>query len=39
MTLSTMPKKKNIYESFSEIFKDQYINEKEVCWLKKRHHK
>ena len=24
-----------IYESFSEIFKDQYHNEKEVCWLKK----
>ncbi|MCM1106708.1 MAG: ATP-binding protein [Blautia sp.] len=24
-----------IYESFSEIFKDQYNNEKEVCWLKK----
>ena len=24
-----------IYESFSEILKDQYNNEKEVCWLKK----
>ena len=24
-----------IYESFSEIFKDRYNNEKEVCWLKK----
>ncbi|MCM1261345.1 MAG: ATP-binding protein [Butyrivibrio sp.] len=28
-------KKEYIYESFSEIFKDQYNNEKEVCWLKK----
>ncbi len=24
-----------IYESFSEILKDQYSNEKEICWLKK----
>jgi len=24
-----------IYESFSEMFKDHYNNEKEVCWLKK----
>ena len=24
-----------VYEAFSEIFKDQYNNEKEVCWLKK----
>ena len=24
-----------IYEAFLEIFKDQYNNEKEVCWLKK----
>lgn len=28
-------KEEYIYESFSEIFKDQYHNEKEVCWLKK----
>ena len=28
-------KKEYIYESFSEILKDQYNNEKEVCWLKK----
>ena len=28
-------KEEYIYESFSEIFKDQYNNEKEVCWLKK----
>ncbi|SFQ24410.1 hypothetical protein SAMN02910358_01228 [Lachnospiraceae bacterium XBB1006] len=28
-------KEEYIYESFSEIFKDQYGNEKEVCWLKK----
>lgn len=28
-------KKEYIYESFSEIFKDQYNNEKEVNWLKK----
>lgn len=28
-------KKEYIYESFSEIQKDQYNNEKEVCWLKK----
>ncbi len=27
--------KEFIYEAFSEIFKDQYNNEKEVCWLKK----
>lgn len=24
-----------VYESFSEIFKDQYNNEKEECWLKR----
>ena len=24
-----------IYESFLEILKDQYNNEKEICWLKK----
>lgn len=24
-----------VYEAFSEIFKDQYNNEKEICWLKK----
>ena len=28
-------KEEYIYESFSEILKDQYNNEKEVCWLKK----
>ena len=28
-------KEEYIYESFSEIFKDQYHNEKQVCWLKK----
>ena len=28
-------KEEYIYEAFSEIFKDQYNNEKEVCWLKK----
>lgn len=28
-------KKEYIYEAFSEIFKDQYGNEKEVQWLKK----
>lgn len=28
-------KEEFIYEAFSEIFKDQYNNEKEVCWLKK----
>lgn len=28
-------KEEYIYESFSEILKDQYGNEKEVCWLKK----
>ena len=28
-------KEEYIYESFSEIFKDQYNNEKEVCWLRK----
>lgn len=28
-------KEEYIYESFSEILKDQYSNEKEVCWLKK----
>ena len=28
-------KEEYIYESFSEYFKDQYNNEKEVCWLKK----
>ena len=28
-------KKEFIYESFSEILKDKYNNEKEVCWLKK----
>ena len=28
-------KEEYIYESFSEIFKDQYNNEKGVCWLKK----
>ena len=28
-------KKEYIYESFSEILKDQYNKEKEVCWLKK----
>ena len=28
-------KEEYIYESFSEIFKDQYNNEKEACWLKK----
>ena len=28
-------KEEYIYESFSEIFKDQYNNEREVCWLKK----
>ena len=36
MILSTTQKKEEyIYESFSEIFKDQYNNEKGVCWLKK----
>lgn len=28
-------KEEYLYEKFSEIFKDQYNNEKEVCWLKK----
>ena len=28
-------KKEYIYESFAEILKDQYNNEKEVCWLKR----
>lgn len=28
-------KEEFIYELFSEIFKDQYQNEKEVCWLRK----
>lgn len=28
-------KEEYIYESFFEIFKDQYNNEKEVCWLKR----
>ena len=28
-------KEEYIYESFSELLKDQYSNEKEVCWLKK----
>ena len=28
-------KEEYIYESFSEILKDRYSNEKEVCWLKK----
>ena len=28
-------KEEYIYEAFSEIFKDQYHNEKQVCWLKK----
>ena len=28
-------KEEYIYEVFSEIFKDPYNNEKEVCWLKK----
>ena len=28
-------KEEYIYEAFSEIFKDKYNNEKEVCWLKK----
>ncbi|MBR1866248.1 MAG: ATP-binding protein [Lachnospiraceae bacterium] len=28
-------KEEYIYESFSEILKDRYNNEKEVCWLKK----
>ena len=28
-------KEEYTYESFSEILKDQYNNEKEVCWLKK----
>ena len=28
-------KEEYLYEAFSEIFKDQYNNEKEVCWLKK----
>ena len=28
-------KEEYIYEFFSEILKDQYGNEKEVCWLKK----
>lgn len=28
-------KKEYIYESFSEILKDQYNNEKEICWLKR----
>ncbi len=28
-------KKEYIYEAFSEILKDKYNNEKEVCWLKK----
>lgn len=27
-------KEEYIYEAFSEILKDQYSNEKEVCWLK-----
>ena len=27
-------KEEYVYESFSEILKDQYNNEKEVCWLK-----
>ncbi len=28
-------KKEYVYESFMEIFKDQYNNEKTVCWLKR----
>lgn len=28
-------KEEYIYESFSEILKDRYGNEKEICWLKK----
>lgn len=28
-------KEEYIYESFTEILKDQYNNEKEVCWLKR----
>ena len=28
-------KEEYLYEAFFEIFKDQYGNEKEVCWLKK----
>jgi len=28
-------KEEYIYESFAEILKDQYNNEKEVCWLKR----
>lgn len=28
-------KEEYIYEAFSEILKDQYNNEREVCWLKK----
>ncbi len=28
-------KEEYIYETFSELMKDQYNNEKEVCWLKK----
>ena len=28
-------KEEYLYESFSEIFKDQYNNEKEVCWLER----
>ena len=28
-------KEEYIYESFSEVLKDQYNNEREVCWLKK----
>lgn len=35
MTSSMILQKRSIYESFSEILKDQYNNEKEVCWLKK----
>lgn len=27
--------KEYIYENFNEILKDQYSNEKEICWLKK----
>ena len=28
-------KEEYVYESFSEIFKDQHGNEREECWLKK----
>ncbi|WP_026670900.1 AAA family ATPase [Butyrivibrio sp. AE3006] len=28
-------KEEYVYESFSEILKDQYNNEKEICWLKR----